>query len=508
VPRFEESADDLFEHAPCGYLSAAPDGTIARVNETFLRLTGHRREALVGAKRFQELLTVGGRIYYETHYAPLLRMQGAVREIAVDLVAADGSRLPVLVNSILVRDAEGEPQAIRTIVLDARERKSYERELMVARDRERLAREQTERLQRITAVVAAAPDARSIGAGVIGELAALGAEHAGIAMLDQETAELRVIARRGPAGGGPGAMPAEVEFGEREARLPLAGASGVAGVLWLAFAEPRELDAGERAFLLACAAQTALALERGRLYEQTRDVASSLQRSMLAGEPPRDPRFEIATRYLPAVEHLEVGGDWHDAFVLPGDRIGIVVGDVVGRGLGAASAMGQLRSAVRALAGADRRPGEVLAHLDTFVEEVEPARFATLAYAEVDPDSGEVTMASAGHMPPVLFGAGEPPRLYMGGRSTPLGIPLADGARPDATFSLAPGAGFLLYTDGLVERRTEAIDAGFDRLLAAIAAMPDPAPDDLTRALPDTLVEHGAAGDDVCLLGFRFSGGG
>jgi serine phosphatase RsbU (regulator of sigma subunit) len=229
---------------------------------------------------------------------------------------------------------------------------------------------------------------------------------------------------------------------------------------------------------------------------------------MLAGEPPRDPRFEIATRYLPAVEHLEVGGDWHDAFVLPGDRIGIVVGDVVGRGLGAASAMGQLRSAVRALAGADRRPGEVLAHLDTFVEEVEPARFATLAYAEVDPDSGEVTMASAGHMPPVLFGAGEPPRLYMGGRSTPLGIPLADGARPDATFSLAPGAGFLLYTDGLVERRTEAIDAGFDRLLAAIAAMPDPAPDDLTRALPDTLVEHGAAGDDVCLLGFRFSGGG
>jgi PAS domain S-box-containing protein len=507
VPRFEESAEDLFEHAPCGYLSAAPDGTIGRVNETFLRWTGHRREDLVGAKRFQELLTVGGRIYYETHYAPLLRMQGAVREIAVDVVAADGTRLPVLVNSILVRDGGGEPQAIRTIVLDARERKSYERELMVARDRERLAREQTERLQRITAVVAAAPDAQAIGAGVIAELGALGAEHAGIAMLDPETAELRVLARRG-APGGPGPMPAEPEFGAREARLPLAGASGAAGVLWLAFAEPRELDDGERAFLLACATQTALALERGRLYEQTRDVASSLQRSMLAGEPPRDPRFEIATRYLPAVEHLEVGGDWHDAFALPGDRVGIVVGDVVGRGLGAASAMGQLRSAVRALAGADRRPGEVLGHLDTFVEEVEPARFATLAYAEVHPDSGAVTMASAGHMPAVLFGAGEPPQLYMGGRSTPLGMPVADGARAEATFSLTAGAGFLLYTDGLVERRTEPIDAGLDRLVAAVAAMPDPAPSDLARALPDTLVEHGAAGDDVCLLGFRFSGRG
>jgi serine phosphatase RsbU (regulator of sigma subunit) len=139
---------------------------------------------------------------------------------------------------------------------------------------------------------------------------------------------------------------------------------------------------------------------------------------------------------------------------------------------------------------------------------VEPARFATLAYAEVHPDSGEVTMASAGHMPPVLFGAGEPPRLYMDGRSTPLGLPLAAGARPEATFSLTPGAGFLLYTDGLVERRTEAIDAGLDRLLAAIAAMPDPAPADLAGALPDTLVEHGAPGDDVCLLGFRFTGRG
>ena len=113
-PEFEESAEELLENAPCGYLSAAPDGMLTRVNGTFLRWTGYRREELVGVKRFQDLLSVGGRIYHETHYAPMLRMQGVVREIAVDVVSANGRRLPVLVNSVLLRDADGEPRVVRT----------------------------------------------------------------------------------------------------------------------------------------------------------------------------------------------------------------------------------------------------------------------------------------------------------------------------------------------------------------------------------------------------------
>ena len=108
--RFDESAEDLLENAPCGYLSAAPDGTLVRVNATFLRWTGYRRDELVGVKRFQDLLTVGGRIYHETHYAPMLQMQGTVREIAVEIFGANGDRLPVLVNSVLVRDSQGAPQ--------------------------------------------------------------------------------------------------------------------------------------------------------------------------------------------------------------------------------------------------------------------------------------------------------------------------------------------------------------------------------------------------------------
>ena len=132
---FEESAEDLYENAPCGYLSALPGGTIVRVNQTFLSWTGYRREDLVGRKRFQDLLTAGGRIFHETHYAPLLRMQGAVREIAVEIVCADGRRLPALINSVLRQDEGGKPLLVRTTIFNATDRKEYERELLRARQK-------------------------------------------------------------------------------------------------------------------------------------------------------------------------------------------------------------------------------------------------------------------------------------------------------------------------------------------------------------------------------------
>ncbi len=131
----DENAEDLYEHAPCGYLSTMPDGTVVRVNETLLSWTGYRRDALVGRRRFIDLLTAGGRIYHETHYAPLLAMQGTVRGIALDMLCADGRRLPVLVNSIMVRTPAGDPHVIRTSVFDATDRREYERELLRARER-------------------------------------------------------------------------------------------------------------------------------------------------------------------------------------------------------------------------------------------------------------------------------------------------------------------------------------------------------------------------------------
>jgi PAS domain S-box-containing protein len=371
------SAEDLYEHAPCGYLSATPDGTIVRVNGTFLRWTGYRREALLGVKRFQDLLSPGGQIYHETHYAPMLRMQGSVREIAIDIVTADRRRLPMLVNSVLVLDEAGEPQLVRTTLFDARERKAYERELLAARNREREARE---------------------------------------------------------------------------------------------------------------------ALER--VHAETEAISHTLQQSLLAGALPSDPRFTIATLYQPAFEHLEVGGDWYDAFWLPHGRVGVVVGDVVGRGLTAATTMGQLRSAVRALAVAGAGPKAVLGHLDAFVAQLDAAQFATLVYAEIDPDTGTGTLAAAGHPPPVLLTAAGATHLITGGNSTPLGVVGAAVPRVETGFSLDPGSSLILYTDGLIERRRESIDVGLERLLAAAARNARP------ERLRDALIEAGSGDDDVCVLTF------
>ncbi len=131
----DDDADALYDRAPCGYLSTTPDGLIVKVNQTFLTLTGYQRTDLVGRKTLAQLLTAGGRIYHETHYAPMLRMQGTAREIALDIVGADRRRVPVLVNSVLERGADGNPVVIRTAVFDATQRREYERELLRATER-------------------------------------------------------------------------------------------------------------------------------------------------------------------------------------------------------------------------------------------------------------------------------------------------------------------------------------------------------------------------------------
>ncbi|MEU7426363.1 SpoIIE family protein phosphatase [Streptomyces sp. NPDC040750] len=153
----EDSAEQLYESAPCGYLSTLMDGTIAKINSTLLGWLGLEREAVVGRMRFTDLLTVGGKLYHETHFAPLLRMRGEISGIALEIKQAGGTRIPVLVSSVVKQGTSGEPLLIRTTVFDARDRRAYEEELLRGRKAAEEAREQAEadraRLQDALAVL-------------------------------------------------------------------------------------------------------------------------------------------------------------------------------------------------------------------------------------------------------------------------------------------------------------------------------------------------------------------
>ncbi|HVL76990.1 MAG TPA: PAS domain S-box protein, partial [Noviherbaspirillum sp.] len=144
----DEDTAELYENAPCAYLSALPDGTLVRVNATFLAWTGYTRTELLNRKRFQQLLPVVGRIFYDTHFGPLLLMQGFVKEVAFEVICADGTRLPVLLNATLKRDESDRPLVIRVTLLDARSRRTYEEELRLAK---RKAEEASESVSRLNA---------------------------------------------------------------------------------------------------------------------------------------------------------------------------------------------------------------------------------------------------------------------------------------------------------------------------------------------------------------------
>ncbi|MFI0263059.1 PP2C family protein-serine/threonine phosphatase [Streptomyces sp. NPDC017056] len=153
----EDSAEELYDSAPCGYLSTLMDGTIAKINATLLGWLGLKRDAVVGRMRFTDLLTVGGKLYHETHFAPLLRMQGEISGIALEVRHSDGTRMPVLVSSTVKRGSEGEPLLVRTTLFDARDRRAYEEELLRRRQEAEAARKQAEddraRLQEALAVL-------------------------------------------------------------------------------------------------------------------------------------------------------------------------------------------------------------------------------------------------------------------------------------------------------------------------------------------------------------------
>jgi serine phosphatase RsbU (regulator of sigma subunit)/anti-sigma regulatory factor (Ser/Thr protein kinase) len=288
------------------------------------------------------------------------------------------------------------------------------------------------------------------------------------------------------------------------AALPLRTPS-LRGGLTMGYRNPHVWLPAERALLTAAAELVAQAAERARRFEAQHGTAQLLQRSMLPEHLPEVDGFRVAARYDVGVDGNAAGGDFYDAFELSGGRLAMVLGDVAGHDVRAAAVMGQVRAALRALALTDPAPQTVLAGLDRLVgslgaESRNEEIFVTVVYGVLDPADGTITLASAGHPPPVLRRAGTggaPATAELAG--VPPGAPLGLGGRwRMGTVRLEPGDSILMFSDGVVERRDRPLSAGLDSLVHAAAAAASGDPRNLCALA--TAAVAGSTDDDVAVL--------
>nr|WP_078493167.1 SpoIIE family protein phosphatase [Streptomyces griseorubens] len=304
---------------------------------------------------------------------------------------------------------------------------------------------------------------------------------------------------------------AAVPDGQRAVLAPLRGRRRVIGAaLFLRRPERIPFEADDLLVAAQLATHSALGIDKAVLYGREAYIADELQRTMLPETLPRCTGVRLASRYLPAAETARVGGDWYDAIPLPGSRVALVVGDVMGHSMTSAAIMGQLRTTAQTLAGLDLPPQEVLHHLDEQAQRLGVDRMATCLYAVYDPVAHRITVANAGHPPPVL--------LHLGGRAevlrVPAGAPIGVGGVDFEAVELeAPaGATLLLYTDGLVESRLRDVWTGIEQLrekLAATAQLTGPDHPPPLEALCDEVLDMlgpGDRDDDIALLAARFDG--
>jgi GAF domain-containing protein/anti-sigma regulatory factor (Ser/Thr protein kinase) len=283
--------------------------------------------------------------------------------------------------------------------------------------------------------------------------------------------------------------------------VPLIVGGKANGLVVTSWADRVTLSDEDRVFIETLASQAAQALDRARHFESERTIAETLQRSVLPASLPRVAGIQLSARYLPGTEEVDVGGDWFDAIQLGNGRLGLAVGDVVGKGVQSAATMAQLRNALRAFALDQMKPSSTVARLNRLTDELSDSAFATAVYAVLDPKTRVCRFTSAGHPPPLVVYPNGVAVFLEGGRGLPLGTGAAT-TYAQRTVELPIGSTLVLYTDGLVERRGEAIDVGLERLRTAAEEGPSD-PERLVEHVLSRLVGVNERGDDIALLAVR-----
>ena len=432
--------------------------------------------------------------------------------------------------------SEGERRWLQTVVSQCAQ--ALERSRLF--DEEQLLRRRSERLQGMTAALSNALTRSEVAEVVVEQLTeAVGASGVAVAVVAQERELVQPLAWSGYADAVVGpwlelaldeatpgnraikrratalyATADEIEKEFPDHRWPFADSAHVSflfvplvvgrranGLLVMSWDEVHPVSLDERRFVEALAGQAAQAIDRATHFETEQTIAVTLQRSVLPASLPRIEGAQLAARYLPGTAELDVGGDWFDAIPLPDGRLGLVVGDVVGKGVEAAAAMAQLRNGLRAFSLDRLKPASALARLNRLAGESLETTFATVVYAVIDPKKRICRISSAGHPPPFVAFADGRVELIEGGRGLPLGV-APDTRYRQTTVELPVGSVLLLYSDGLVERRGHSIDEGLARVNEAVTDGPRH-PEQLVEHIVARLVGSTERGDDIALLAFR-----
>ena len=500
-----------FEAAPIGKTVLDADGRILRFNPAFGRLLGRQSSQLQGA-------VVAGLTQGEDRdrlLAALSQVIGrgndSAEPVSIDICLQAASGREVLVEAVAstIAPSEHAPTTLLVQWVDLSARRRAERaraELLLEQAARAHAESAAERLRTLQTITDAL-DSSSVDE-LLSELARRLAE-----MFDVEVAEVQIVGALDEAvivrvvGGSVERLtrsePAPPGLEWESVRLSVRRT----GTGWLRLGLPaeRSLTAAEQALLREVAERAGLSIRRALLREQEHHIAEELQRGLLPKRLPEVSGIELVAHYQVAGLGAEAGGDWYDAFALADGRVGVVVGDVTGRGVRAASTMGQMRNVTRAYALADdgiRNPGEVLTRVNHYQFSLAEDELFTMVYAMLDPHAGRLWFANAGHPPPLLRTAGGESRMLQGGGGL-MGV--IDAEYEDHEVQIGDGDVLILYSDGLIERRGESIDVGLSRLAEAAQSGPNQPEALCAHLLREVLPDHAGLHDDVTAMLARVS---